>query len=125
MLHIFTMAIIMGIFGKGKRKEGEYIDLSEYGSKVVEEEAEMYVKVAELQKYEDVKDFMEHVYNGNILILDLEPLSYDDMELERTTNELKRVVKDIGGDIAGLGRNLVIVTPEKIKIDRRKMRAPF
>ena len=119
------MAIIMGIFGKGKRKEGEYIDLSEYGSKEAEEEAEMYVKVAELQKYEDVKDFMEHVYNGNILILDLEPLSYDDMELERTTNELKRVVKDIGGDIAGLGRNLIIVTPAKIRIDRRKMRAPF
>jgi len=119
------MAIVAGIFGKGRKREGEYIDLSEYGSRGEEGEAEMYIRVAELQKYEDVKDFMEHVYNGNILILDLEPLSYDDMELERTTNELKRVVKDIGGDIAGLGRNLIIVTPEKIKIDRRKMRAPF
>ncbi len=119
------MAIIAGIFGKGKRREGDYIDLSEYGSKEEEGEAEMYVKVAELQKYEDAKDFIEHIYNRNILILDLEPLSYDDMELERTTNELKRVVRDIGGDIAGLGRNLIIVTPEKIKIDRRKMRVPF
>ena len=125
MLHILTMAIIAGIFGKGKRREGDYMDLSEYGQKEGEGEAEMYVKVAELQKYEDAKDFIEHVYNGNILILDLEPLSYDDMELERTTNELKRVVRDIGGDIAGLGKNLIIVTPEKIKIDRRKMRVPF
>jgi len=117
------MVIVSGIFGKGKRREGEYIDLSEYGSREEEVEAEMYVRVAELQKYDDVKDFIEHVYNGNILILDLELLSHDDMELERTTNELKRVVKDIGGDIAGLGRNLIIVTPQKVRIDRRKMRA--
>jgi SepF-like predicted cell division protein (DUF552 family) len=47
------------------------------------------------------------------------------MELERSTNELKRVVKDINGDIAGLGRNWLIVTPNGIKIDRRKIRGAF
>ena len=115
----------MGLFGKGRKREGEYIDLSKSSGKADKEEAEIFIKVAELQKYEDVKDFLGQVYNGNILILDLEPLSYDDMELERTTNELKRVAKDIGGDIAGLGKNLIIVSPQKIKIDRRKIRMPF
>jgi len=62
---------------------------------------------------------------SNILLLDLNQISSDDMELERSTNELKRVVQDVDGDIAGLGRNWLIVTPSGVKIDRRKMRGTF
>ncbi|MEA2054072.1 MAG: cell division protein SepF [Candidatus Thermoplasmatota archaeon] len=119
------MAIINGIFGKTRRREGEYIDLGEETGGKEEIEPTMYVKVAELQNYDNLKDFTEHVYGGNILLLDLSPVSSDDMELERITNELKRVTNDIGGDIAGLGRNLLILTPSGIKIDRRKIRGSF
>ncbi|MCD6299400.1 MAG: cell division protein SepF [Thermoplasmata archaeon] len=119
------MAIIGGIFGKSHRRDGEYIDLAEEVGGREEGEAAMHVKVAELQDYEDLKDFTEYVYNGDIIILDTAQISSDDLELERITNELKRVVGDIGGDIAGLGRNLLIVTPSGIRVDRRKLRGTF
>ena len=119
------MAIIAGLFNKSKRRDGDYLDLAEEAEEYEMPEAGARVKVAELQEYDDVKNFTDYVYGGNILLLDLTPVSSDDMELERTTNELKRVVKDIQGDIAGLGRNWLIVTPTGVKIDRRKMRGSF
>jgi SepF-like predicted cell division protein (DUF552 family) len=119
------MAIIGGIFDRNKRRDGEYIDLSEEAAGTASTEGKMQVKVAELQNYDDLKDFSEFIYGGHILLLDLGPLSSDDMEVERSTNELKRVVQDIDGDIAGLGRNWLIVTPNGVKIDRRKMRGSF
>lgn len=107
------------IFGRGKKEE--YIDLEEYGG-VERQEAKMWVKVAELQKYDDLKDFTSYIYEGNLLILDVSPISLDDIELERITNELKKIVKDIDGDIAGLDRHRFIVAPSGVKIDRRKIR---
>ncbi|KAA0005363.1 MAG: cell division protein SepF [Thermoplasmata archaeon] len=112
--------MIKMIFGK-ERKE-EYIDLEEYGGVEKTEEAKMYVKVAEIQRYDDLKEFSNYVYNGNLLILDVSPISIDDIELERIMNEVKRIVRDIDGDIAALDRNRIIVTPSGVKIDRRKLR---
>ena len=105
----------------GKKKEG-YIDLEDYEVRGEEEEAKMYVKVAELQKFDDLKDYAKYVYEGNLLILDVSPISVDDIELERVTNELKKIVRDINGDIAGLDRNHFIITPTGVKIDRKKLR---
>lgn len=105
----------------GKERKGEYIDLEEYGE-FEKQEAKMFVKVAEVQKYDDIKEFANYIYEGNLLILDVSPISIDDIELERITNELKRIVTDINGDIAGLDRNHIIVTPSGVKIDRRKLR---
>ena len=104
----------------GKKKE-EYIDLEDVGAETLPE-ARMYVRVAELQKFDDVKEFAKYIYEGNMLILDVSPISVDDIEVERVTNELKRITKDINGDIAGLDRNHFIITPSDVKIDRRKMR---
>jgi hypothetical protein len=110
--------MISMIFGK---KSEEYIDLEDVETEELPE-ADMYVKVAELLKYEDVKEFAQYVYDGNVLILDVSPVSVDDIELERATNELRRIVKDVNGDIAGLDRHHFIITPAGVKIDRRKMR---
>jgi len=91
--------MIKMIFGKDRK--GEYIDLEEYGG-VEKKEAKMFVKVAEIQSYDDVKDFANYIYEGNLLILDVSPISIDDIELERVINEFKRITEDIDGDIAGM-----------------------
>ncbi|HEC88272.1 MAG TPA: DUF552 domain-containing protein [Thermoplasmata archaeon] len=110
--------MIKMIFGK---KKEEYIDLEDIEMEELPE-AKMYVKVAELQKFDDLKEFSKYIYEGNILILDVSPISVDDIEVERVTNELKKIAKDMDGDIAGLDRNHFIVTPTGVKIDRRKLR---
>ena len=80
------------------------------------------VRVAEVYRYEDITDLTTHVYNGNILLIDYSAIASDDLALKRITAELKNVARDTGGDVAGVGKNLIIATPAGIKVDRNKIR---
>ncbi|RLF26849.1 MAG: hypothetical protein DRN05_06470 [Thermoplasmata archaeon] len=122
------MGIASRIFGEKKTGLTEgYIDLEKYIESKKEEEtpAKMYVKVGEIQRYEDLKNFTDQVYGGNILILDFSPIAEEEVILKRITNELKKMANDIDGDIAGIGNNLMIISPSGVKIDRRKIRGKY
>ncbi len=43
------------------------------------------------------------------------------MILERALRDLRDVVNDVHGDIAGLGEDMVITTPTGIMIDRTRL----
>lgn len=104
---------------------GTYIDL---GQMVFEDEAsalqpaKAVVRLAEILRYEDVHAVLGEIYKGNIIILDITSVANDQLTMKRITAELKNAVKETGGDIAGVAKNLVIVTPSGIKIDRQKMK---
>jgi len=85
----------------------------------------MHVAVGEIQRYEDIKQLSDYVYGGNVLILDFSPVSDEEVILKRITDELRRIADDIGGDIAGIGNNLMIISPSGVKIDRRKIRGKY
>jgi len=112
------------LFNARRSKDTDYIDLGEYlqESKTAETAASMYVKVADLTKLEEIRGFVEYVYKGNLLILDFSGIADDEVTLRRATNELKAVVTDVGGDIAGFGKNLLLVTPTSVKIDRQRLK---
>ena len=80
------------------------------------------VKFADIDGYRQIPELSNLVYDGNILVLDFTPIANDDLELKRTITELKRVVEDINGDIAGISQNLLLVTPKGIGIDKKKMK---
>lgn len=113
--------------GKGAEAD-HYIDL---GEMVFEDDlgavtgARSMIKVAEILKYEDVHNVTTHLYNGNVLILDYTALGSDELALKRITADLKVVATDINGDVAALGKNFIIATPQGVKIDRTKIKAPF
>lgn len=115
---------LMQLFNGRKAKDNGYIDLGEYMQEVAPAEtaAAMYIKVADLVKLEDLRGFTEYVYKGNMLILDFSAIAEDEVTLRRATNDLKSVVTDVGGDIAGFGKNLLLVTPTGVKIDRTKLK---
>ena len=115
----------MTLFGKTRGDKEEYLDLSHYKEESHEKEPSMYVKVAEIQKYEDLTSLIDSVYNGNLLLLDYSMIKRDEMEEEKVINELKKVTRDVKGDIAGLGGNIMIVAPAGVKIDRKKLRGNF
>jgi len=121
----------MGMFNKilGDKKTGSvegYVDLEKYvETSGKTETANMYVRVGEIQRYEDLKDFTDYVYGGNVLILDFSPIAEEEVILKRITNDLKKAVKEINGDIAGIGSNLMIVAPSNVKIERRKLRGKY
>ena len=121
----------MGMFNKifGDKKSGEmggYIDLEKYAeSSDVNATAKMHVRVGEIHRYEDLKDFTDYVYGGNVLILDFSPIAEEEVILKRITKELKKLTQEINGDIAGIGNNLMIVSPAEVKVERRKLRGSF
>jgi SepF-like predicted cell division protein (DUF552 family) len=112
------------LFGARRRDTNDYIDLGEYVQETTNHEtaASMYVRVADLAKLEDVRGFIDYLYKGNMLILDFSGIAEDEVTLRRATNEFKSAVTDCGGDIAGFGKNLLLLTPTGVKIDRQKLR---
>jgi SepF-like predicted cell division protein (DUF552 family) len=121
------MGIVNKIFREKKSGEvGGYIDLEKYvESKKQTPSAKMYVRVGEIQRYEDLKEFTDYVYGGNVLILDFSPIADEEVILKRITNDLKKMVDEINGDIAGIGNNLMILSPSDVKVERRKLRGKF
>ena len=112
------------LFGSRRKETNDYIDLGEYMQEPTHHDAaaSMYVRVADLTRLEDVKGFVDYLYKGNMLILDFSGISEDEVTLRRATNEFKAAVTDCGGDIAGFGKNLLLLTPTGCKIDRQKLR---
>ncbi len=107
----------------------QYIDLTDM---VFEDEGLMgpegvktVVKVGEMFRYEDLSSLTNEVYNDNIVIVDFTSIANDDLTMKRVTAELKNVARDIDGDVAGVGRNLLMITPRGIKIDRNKIKGGF
>ena len=124
------MGLVKKIFGEKKTygggAEGEYLDLEKYVEQTHPgEQATMHVRVGEIQRYEDLKTLTDYVCGGNVLILDFSPLADEEVILKRVTNEIKKMVNDINGDVAGIGNNLMIITPTGVKIDRRKLRGEY
>lgn len=122
----------MGIVSKilGDKKTGDakgYVDLERYvevsGDQTVP--AKMHVRVGEIQRYEDLKEFADYVYGGNVLILDFSPIAEEEVILKRITNDLRKLTGEINGDIAGIGNNLMIISPSDVKIERRKLKGKF
>ena len=113
----------------GEIETDEYIDLSELEfeeeSALLGVGAKSFVKVAEIYRYEDISNLTTHIYNGNILIVDYNSIANDELALKRVTNELKSVARDVGGDVAGIGKNLLIATPTGIKVDRTKIKGSY
>lgn len=81
----------------------------------------LYVKALPLQELDDVESIKTEIGTGNILIVRITPLarkSVDETKLAIT--ELTDHVKSIGGDIARLGEERIVITPPGVKIWRRE-----
>jgi uncharacterized protein len=103
----------------------QYIDL---GSMFFPEDSSLGgsgVKVAEIYRFEDLGGMTQPVYDGNVLLIDYSNMANDTNELKRVTNELKNVARDCNGDVAAIGNNLIVVTPNGMRIDRNKIRGGF
>src|SRR6266849_4999519 len=83
------------------------------------EHSPLYVKALPLQELDDVEVIKTEIRTGNILIVRITPLarkSVDETKLAIT--ELTDHVKSIGGDIARLGEERIVITPPGVKIWR-------
>jgi uncharacterized protein len=84
----------------------------------------VYVKAIPLQELDDVEQIKLEVKSGSILIVRITPLarkSVDETKLAIT--ELTDHVKAIGGDIARLGEERIVITPPGVRIWRKEAAA--
>jgi len=115
------------MFGKKggiTENEDDYLDLDieEYEEELkAAEDIKMYIKTAEVTGLYDVPELKKEIYAGNILILDISVAKQDKGLLEKVVKDLKMVAFDVGGDIAGIGSDQVIIAPAGIKIERKKL----
>lgn len=96
-------------------------ELSKCEELIEEEPAETYVKVAELTNLNDLALLKKEIYKGNILMIDISIIKNDKLIIDRALKGLKDVVGEVHGDIAGLEKDKVLVTPTGVKIDRSKI----
>jgi len=84
-----------------------------------------YLKAMPLRELSDLENIKTEVNNGNIIILRVTPLASKSIESVKTAvNDLYQFAESIGGDIARLGEERVVICPKTIRIWREKSPAP-
>lgn len=98
--------------------EEEYVELdAETGNR---EESKVIVRPFNLEDFEDVKEILEILRDGNTVVLvNIKPLKDKDMiELKQAISKLKKTCDAVKGDIAGFGEDYIIVVPSFAEIYR-------
>lgn len=80
-----------------------------------------YLKAMPLRDLSDLESVKAEVKSGNVLILRVTPLAKKSIDdVKRAVNELSEFAESLGGDIARLGEERVVVCPPNVKIWREK-----
>lgn len=106
---------------QSEEAQKEYIELDTSGS---EGAKQMTVKTYTISAFGDVKEVLDDLRNGyTVAILNIRPLEESDaVDLQRAVSKLKKTSEAINGDIAGLGEDYIIATPERVSIARNPKR---
>lgn len=80
---------------------------------------EILLKALALRSVEDIAKIQEDVKNRTIVILKVTPLAQKSLdELKSSVEQLYEFATSVGGDIARLGDERVVITPPGVKIWR-------
>ena len=80
----------------------------------------IYLKALPIRKRSDIYTIKDELEKGNIIIARITPIARESVdEAKDAVNELCSLVKDLGGDIARLGEERLVITPSSIKIWRK------
>ena len=109
----------LGIFRKSRKEEDEKTAMPPPEDKEVL--GKTYLKAMPLRDLSDLEAIKNEVKNGNILILRITPLASKSIEdVKRAVNDLYEFAESIGGDIARLGEERVVICPQNVRIWREK-----
>ena len=102
-----------GLLRKSKKDEKE--------PEVRDGSGKAYLKAMPLRELSDIDSVKAEVKSGNILILRITPLANKSIDdVKRAVNELSEFAESVGGDIARLGEERVVICPPNVKIWREK-----
>lgn len=79
----------------------------------------IYLKALSLKSLEELPNIKEDINRKMIVILRITPLAQKDVEeLKKAVEELYEFSVSVGGDIARLGEERIVITPPGVKIWR-------
>ena len=109
----------LGVFRKKRKEEGE--NTATPPPEETEVSSKTYLKAMPLRDLADLEVIKKEVKKGNILILRITSLASKSIEdVKHAVNELYEFAETIGGDIARLGEERVVICPPDIRIWREK-----
>src|SRR5437879_2055368 len=81
----------------------------------------IYVKALPLQELDDVETIKGEVKTGNILIVRITPLTRKSVEETKLAiTDLTNYTKSLGGDIARLGEERIVITPAGVRVWKKE-----
>lgn len=111
---------LSGIFRKSRKTKKKIVRVENkniYGR--------TYLKAMPLRDLSDLDTVKSEVRDGHILILRITSLATRNIEdVKRAVDELCEFVESIGGDIARLGEERVVICPPNVRIWREKNSIP-
>ncbi|MCK4327233.1 MAG: cell division protein SepF [Candidatus Diapherotrites archaeon] len=112
---------LTGTPGAEETEVEEYLDtLGLENEDFMEEEADVWIKPFILEDVGDATVVQDELSNGNIVLLNIEPLmKRNAIKLKQTVNKIKNAAKSLDGDIARLSEYKLLVTPKGIKVSRK------
>lgn len=97
--------------------EDEYVELDEADAE--ESGKKVRIRVHTLHEYGDVEPVQDMLRDGNIVWVKIKPLRDKDMtDLKRAIDRIKKTVRSIDGDVAGIDEDWLIATPPFAHIHR-------
>jgi len=104
---------LSGILRKSKKEEKE--------AEVKGPSGKTYLKAMPLRDLSELDAVKNEVHSGNIIILRITALANKSLDdVKRAVNELSEFAESIGGDIARLGEERIVICPQSVKIWREK-----
>lgn len=111
------------IFGRIKGKpdeQEEYLELTVEGEP--KKTGKLTIVVENLNSYADSDRIQRRVREGAIVLIKIRDLKDKDVdELKRSISRVKKTCDAIGGDIAGISDEWVLVTPCSASIERQRI----
>lgn len=87
---------------------------------IMEEAADFYVKPIALEQDSDLELVKDELGQGNIVLLNITPLSRSPAKLKQMIEGIKQHITTINGDIARLDEEKVLITPSRVKIVKNR-----
>ncbi|MUV90764.1 DUF552 domain-containing protein [Halapricum sp. CBA1109] len=105
----------------GSRRTDDYVELDGQMAEGEAPEADTTVRIARIGDKQDIMEIKDAVYDGDIVIADITRHTTKDQTMEHITDELKRVAREVGGDIVQKDDDQLIITPSGVSISRERL----
>ncbi|MFB6116645.1 MAG: cell division protein SepF [Candidatus Nanosalina sp.] len=94
-------------------------DFVELDAEMKEGNKKVVIRAETLQEFDDIEKVQEHLRNDHVVWINIAPLKSKDMtNLKRAVNRLKKTIKAIDGDMAGVDESWIVACPSYAEIAR-------